>query len=137
MKTNLVLAHIRLVRAHQHHRALNPLLILKRHRSAKKHLVAFGLQRGIHHLAMLQPAPQKPSPPVNLTQPLLAIKIIPILRPIAVPCRPRHNLHDPRPFHLHQLAQFLGHRSCTLRGQIHPLRRRRVFVFILISRHRP
>src|SRR5262249_18764587 len=60
---------------------------------AKKHLVPVSLLVWVDHFGAFQPLGQKADEPVNLAQAALAVDIVAVLRPVAVPGGLGHVFH--------------------------------------------
>src|SRR4029079_14720396 len=70
------------------------------------HLVARGLRSRIDHFCGLHDPGEMAETAVDLAQPLLAVEIVGILRPVAERRGPRHDLDDLRAFDAEQLVIF-------------------------------
>src|SRR5690606_25184353 len=66
------------------------------HRGTKKHLVAIRLQGGVDHFGDFEASGQEADTAIDLTQTLLAVKVVAVFGAVAIGGRPGHSLCDLR-----------------------------------------
>ena len=114
--TDRALAQIGLVGADDADRALGVVIVQIRHLGPEEHARSVVGLRRVDHDGVLEPLGQEADPAIDLAQPLLAVDVVAVLRPVAVAGGPGHGLDQLRPLDPPQAVELRPEAVAALGG---------------------